>query len=220
MTFQSEMIDELCKSLSKAQANISVAIEDKKNPHFKSSYASLNSIWDSCREALTNEGLCVTQTTEPTAECIYLVTTLFHSSGQWIKSKLPISSSTISPQQLGSVITYFRRYSLASIVGVAPGEDDDAESVKQQSIPLNEPAVSKSDIQKFKQKFGIGHQSEYEKYLNAISSKKNKSQEEMVVCACMNEQGFVEAFNKWQESIEKAAKQKQEINLIPENSTE
>ncbi len=206
MSFQSEQIDELCKSLSKAQACMTVAIEDKRNPHFKSTYASLNSIWNSCRDALTKEGLSVVQTMEPQSEAIYLVTTLLHSSGQWIKSTLPISSSTLTPQQLGSAITYLRRYSLAAIVGVAPGEDDDAETVKNENIAVRKntiPTVTINEIAKFKTNFGIGKNSPHEQYLTAISKRCGKNIEEMITLAASNINGFLDNFSKWDADIKK-----------------
>ena len=51
---QSEQINELSKALSVAQSQMSFARKDSKNPFFKSSYADLSSVWDACREPLTN----------------------------------------------------------------------------------------------------------------------------------------------------------------------
>ena len=226
LEYQSEKIDELAISLSKAQGNMTVAIEDKKNPHFKSSYASLNSIWDACREALSNEGLSVVQTTEPQEQSINLVTTLMHASGQWIKSILPIPSLQLSPQQLGSALTYLRRYSLSAIVGVAPGYDDDGDTVKNETIPVKKnsnnvpfipsplpkapvvlqpekPKMTESDIAAFKEAFGIGTESKHEKYIEAIANRCKKSKDEMIILASMNREGFVEAFEKWEADIKK-----------------
>jgi hypothetical protein len=58
-----------------------------------------------------------------------LATTLAHSSGEWIRSELPIRAKDASPQAQGSAITYARRYALAAIVGLAQ-IDDDAEAAQ------------------------------------------------------------------------------------------
>src|ERR1051325_9412337 len=131
-------INELATALAKAQGSIQPAIKDKKNPHFKSSYADLASIWEACRTALSVNGLAVIQTVETRskdAEPI-LVTTLAHSSGQWMRSEMPIITQKMDPQGIGSALTYYRRYSLASIVGVAP-EDDDAEGAHKREYRAN-----------------------------------------------------------------------------------
>lgn len=124
---QSEQINELVKSLAIAQSKIRGAKQDSKNPYFKSDYADLTSVWNACKDELTENGLAVIQTMEHRDEKIILVTTLAHSSGQWIKSHLPVLVTKMDSQALGSALTYSRRYALAAIVGICP-VDDDAEA--------------------------------------------------------------------------------------------
>lgn len=126
----SEVINELAGALSKAQGEMQAAIKDKVNPFFKSSYADLGSVWDAARPVLSKYGLCVMQTTEMTADGarIIMVTTLAHTSGQWMKSFLPLNPSKNDSQGIGAAITYLRRYSLSAIVGVVCDEDDDGET--------------------------------------------------------------------------------------------
>ena len=75
-----------------------------------------------------------------------LVTTLWHSSGQWISSEYPLPSSG-RPQEIGSAITYARRYSLSAIVGNSADEDDDAEGAEtaKQHIAANGKARTISE---------------------------------------------------------------------------
>jgi hypothetical protein len=55
-----------------------------------------------------------------------VITTLFHISGQFIEGELAIKPTKMDAQGVGSVISYARRYSLMSILGIAAaGEDDD-----------------------------------------------------------------------------------------------
>ena len=122
---QSAEINELAEALAKAQGVISGAAKERINPFFKSSYADLTSVWDACREALSKNSLAVIQTTACTNGAVTLITTLAHSSGQWIRGTYPIDPVKDDPQGHGSALTYARRYSLASIVGVAPRSDDD-----------------------------------------------------------------------------------------------
>lgn len=129
MTLQSENINELMTALAKAQGKMSHAVKDSTNPHFKSKYADLASVWNACREPLAEQGLAVTQTMDFSGDRQVLITTLGHSSGQWMRSLMALPPCT-KPQEVGSLLSYFRRYSLASMVGVYQ-DDDDAETVQK-----------------------------------------------------------------------------------------
>lgn len=122
---QSENINELACALSKAQGELSPAIKDSKNPFFKSNYADLSSVWNSCKESLSKNGLAIIQTMDMKDGQNVLITTLAHSSGQWMRSCLPILNEKNNAQGMGSAITYMRRYALSAIVGVTCDEDDD-----------------------------------------------------------------------------------------------
>lgn len=121
----SENINELAAALSKAQSEVQSARMDSKNPFFKSKYADLTSIWDAARPALGKYNLCVMQCMEIVGEKTILVTTLAHASGQWMKSCLPLSPGKPGMQEMGSAITYARRYALAALIGIVCDSDDD-----------------------------------------------------------------------------------------------
>jgi hypothetical protein len=133
---QSESIAALAAALSKAQADITGALKDSSNPFFKSRYADLASCWDACRKQLTANNLAVIQTTEVTEAGTVLVTTLAHSSGEWMRGTLPVVTKDNGPQAQGSGITYARRYALAAIVGLAQ-IDDDAEAAQARGFVNN-----------------------------------------------------------------------------------
>lgn len=122
---QSEQINELASALAKCQAEMKPAIKDSLNPFFKSKYSDLTSVWDSCREPMTKNGLSVTQTMEETETRFQLVTTLLHSSGQWIRSIFPILVQKQDAQSYGSACSYARRYALSAIVGCTTDDADD-----------------------------------------------------------------------------------------------
>jgi len=128
----SDEIGELMGALAKAQAKIASAVKSKTNPFFKSKYADLPAIWEACKEPLSSNGLSVVQTVEGNHNEMYLTSILGHSSGQWIKSKIPLILAKKDPQSMGSCITYARRYALAALVGVCgDDEDDDSEAASK-----------------------------------------------------------------------------------------
>ena len=140
---RSENIAELAAALAQAQGEMHGAEKDAVNTFYGGNrYATLGSIWEACRGALSANGLSVVQTPEcVTADGDKLIvrvvieTVLFHSSGQWIANTLVMPVEKLTAQGVGSAITYGRRYALAAMVGVAPGDDDDGVAVSRPGKP-------------------------------------------------------------------------------------
>lgn len=122
-------LDKLATALAKAQAEIQHSAKDTKNPHFGNKYSTLADVWDACREPLSKNGLSIVQL--PSTDTIdgkawvRVETMLLHESGQMIGTTISMPVDRATAQGVGSAITYARRYSLAAVVGVAPGDDDD-----------------------------------------------------------------------------------------------
>lgn len=110
-------------------------MKDAKNPFVNSHYASLNSVMQTCREALLQNGIWLTQLPVPApvelgAGYIGLVTKLTHAeSGQWQSSFIVAPLPKNDPQGMGSALTYCRRYALTAMLGIVT-EDDDAEGAR------------------------------------------------------------------------------------------
>jgi hypothetical protein len=120
----SENINELVGALAKAQSEMENAPLDAQNPHFRSKYATLAAIRNATMPTLTKNGLVVFQTIDTADGGLCLVTRLAHTSGQWARSVYPLPT-TSKPHEMGSALTYARRYSWAAITGIAAEEDDD-----------------------------------------------------------------------------------------------
>ncbi len=134
-------IGALAGALAKAQAEVEGAAKDRVNPHFKSSYATLASIWEACRGALSKYGVAVVQSPVAEGALVTVTTLLAHASGEWIRSSLSALARDATPQSIGSATTYLRRYGLASMVGIAP-EDDDG----QQAQPNHAPTPQRAPV--------------------------------------------------------------------------
>ena len=82
---------------------------------------------DIVRKALGKHEIATVQTTaiDTEAGLIRLTTVLAHSSGEWVSSDWPVCpvGETAAPHKMGAALTYARRYSLFTLVGIA-GEDD------------------------------------------------------------------------------------------------
>ena len=130
---------ELYKAFAAAQAEFSNPIKNRKNPAFRSDYADLQSCLDACKPALNRHGLAITQPTTAGENCVAVETVILHESGETLSSgvlSVPYSVAKGNPAQaLGSALTYAKRYSLCSFLGLAADDDDDgnAAGVVQQA---------------------------------------------------------------------------------------
>lgn len=123
---KSESLKNLSKALTAVQQEIQPAKKDAQNPFYHSSYADLNSVWDSCRDLLAKNGLSVAQGNSVGMDNTVIVETLLmHDSGEWIQSELCLPLAKHDPQGVGSATTYGRRYGLAAMIGIVADIDDD-----------------------------------------------------------------------------------------------
>ena len=130
MADHSPELDKLATALVKAQASVKGAVKYSTNPHFKSQYDDVASIWEAWRKPRTENGLSVVQLPGWLDGRTTLTTMLLHTSGQWISGTAESPISKADPQGVGSAITYLRRYALAAAASVAP-EDDDGNAASQ-----------------------------------------------------------------------------------------
>lgn len=129
-SLQSPQINEIGKALRSVQASLSPVVKRSQNPYFKSKYATLESVWEAVKEPLASNGLAVTQV--PCGH--YLVTTIIHSSGQYLRGFYPLGELADDPQKLASKITYARRYSLSGMVGIVFQDEDDDGNIASNRI--------------------------------------------------------------------------------------
>ena len=116
------------------------AFEDKKNPHFKNNYASLESVIKTVRTA-SQFGLTFTQEMDFEGDITFVRTVMMHSSGATRVSRTKIvSKDPNDPQKQGSAISYAKRYGLQSIFGL-PSDDDDGEIANKVGQPSTDPLI-------------------------------------------------------------------------------
>ena len=131
---------ELAKALVTAQAAMNHAAKDSKNPHFKSAYSSLVSVIDAVRPHLAGNGLAFVQKLHTANGGVAVETVLIHESGQELScGTLFIPASKQDAQGFGSALSYAKRYSLQSALGIASADDDGEAAVKstpKQVIPV------------------------------------------------------------------------------------
>ena len=152
----SEGMGELAAALAKAQSELlnpeksltAVIYGDRQGESRSFRYAPLSSGLDIIRKALGQQSIAVLQSTaiDPTTQFVVLTTTLAHASGQWVSSQWPVcrSDQTLPQHRMGAALTYARRYSLFSLVGIAGEDDIDAPELPAVALDPVVPKASAS----------------------------------------------------------------------------
>lgn len=143
---QSATIGKLTEALSKFQGGVkqpklnkSVSVKTRDGNSYKFQYADLSACVAAAAPSLKENGLAVIQTIQGQT----LVTTLSHTSGEFINSQLPLHQQTMSSasfQSIGSMITYLKRYAYCAILGLVADEDDNANAACGNEVKYNDSA--------------------------------------------------------------------------------
>lgn len=121
----------------KAQAEFPKLQKDGENPHFRSSFITLDNLLAKVLPVLNKNGLSLVQSVTSVDGVPALLTSVSDGENA-VESTMLLMMKSNDPQGQGSAITYARRYSLMALLGLAAGEDDDgnaaneAESARQE----------------------------------------------------------------------------------------
>ena len=110
----------LHQRLHQAKLQIGKVTKNATNPHFKKAYADINALLDAVEPILLENDLLLLQPIQGNMVCTQIID--IHS-GAMIESCMELPSN-LSPQQLGSAVTYYRRYTLQSSLSLQSVDDD------------------------------------------------------------------------------------------------
>lgn len=126
---KSQSIQNIGKALGAFQAELEtinldreVEVKTKTGGAYKFKYATYRNIVETVKPLLAKHQLSFAHLMEPDGS---VTTMLIHESGEFLTSTLTIKGEQ-TPQGIGSSITYAKRYSLSSLLGVVADDDDDA----------------------------------------------------------------------------------------------
>jgi hypothetical protein len=140
---KSTSIANLAAAMAKAQAEMHNPRLDSTNPHFKSKFASLAAVREAVIPVLAKHGLSLTQfpvTHEGTAGCI---NHLAHESGEWMEETFLLPVDKSNAHGYASALTYAKRLSMQSVVGVVGDEDDDGNAAADGVKPVPNEVMGK-----------------------------------------------------------------------------
>lgn len=132
------MKSNIYKKIFEAKKNIGTILKDSKNPFFKSNYLSLNGLVDAVEPVLINNDLVLLQ---PIKDGFVTTQLIDIESGEIVESSIALPNIQ-DAQKLGSAITYFRRYTLQSLLGLQAEDDDGNRAVK----PAPKPKATQDNL--------------------------------------------------------------------------
>jgi hypothetical protein len=144
--------------LHAAKLEIGKVAKTATNPHFKKSYADLNSLIEAVEPILLEKGLLLLQ---PIKEARVFSIIIDASSSESIESYIDLPTGA-TPQGMGSAITYYRRYTLQSLLSLQAVDDDGhtaSQPVKQVAQPETKPQkkeCNQATFEKIKAKVSAG----------------------------------------------------------------
>jgi len=130
LALPSKLADALAKAQGELENVTKAATAQIKSDKgsYSYAYATLGDGLAIVRPVLSRHGLAITHQTRIRSEGLVLLARLIHSSGEWLESEWPLGPLNMLPKERGSALTYARRYTLFSLVGIAGDDDDDGEA--------------------------------------------------------------------------------------------
>lgn len=123
-----------------AEAGITVE-KDGRNPHFKSSYTTLNEVLGKVKPILLSLNVLIIQT--PTRDGLSTIL-LSTEDDSFIESLIPWANAS-DPQKVGGNITYYRRYALISMLNLED-EDDDGNTASKKTVSTTKKSAEEQSF--------------------------------------------------------------------------
>jgi len=126
--------------LAAVKKEIGAISKDSTNPFFKSKYFDINGLLKHVEPLLEENGLLLLQ---PIIDGLVSSQIIDIESGDKVDSSMKMAELS-DPQKMGSMITYYRRYTLVSLIA-GQAEDDDANAASKASKTPEKVWVNKGD---------------------------------------------------------------------------
>ena len=153
------------KKLLDAKREIGKVAKNAKNPHFKNSYADVNALIEAVEPILHTHGLLLLQ---PIIDGKVVTQIIDVESGQVIESSLPLPAG-LNPQQLGSAVTYFRRYTLQSLLSLQATDDDGQQASTPPPVVKPQPQLAPFEVEVIEAIKTFKTKAELKYYLGTLS---------------------------------------------------
>lgn len=167
--YQSDKTEELNTALAAAVKEFPIIIVNRQNSYLASGYADLHHIMKSIRPILGNQGLTISHRKKPVDGAVLLTTRVWHSSGQWIESRVFLHPTKDTVDAYGSNLNYMKRFEVMDLLGLTISEDpfdDDGQADSELAKQIAESGVkTKKLYRKKKESFDCITGEQYEELM-------------------------------------------------------
>ena len=129
----------LFAAIAQAQGEVENATKSATNSHFKNRYADLAEVLNAVRPVFARHGLAIIQSVSSDQQLVTVATTIAHKEGGFVTSSMSCTSPTSKIQDLGSMVTYLRRYSVAAMTCISQADDDGNAASQRPAKASTEP---------------------------------------------------------------------------------
>jgi hypothetical protein len=134
---------ELLSALANVKKEVGTLSKTATNPFFKSKYFDINGLIEQIEPLLEKNGLLLLQPIEGGK----VVSVIYHLETEMSVNSEMLLPNLQDPQKLGSAITYYRRYTLQSLLGLQAQDDDGNKA----SAPAKIPTLTEAQFDKVMQ---------------------------------------------------------------------
>jgi hypothetical protein len=132
------------EKIADIQSNVGALTKDKTNPFFKSQYFDINQLIEQTQPFFEANNLVLIQPIKDNK--VYSIIINTDNTEEQIESYLELPQLN-DPQKLGSAITYYRRYTLQSLLGLQSEDDDGNKASQKPKAKAPAKVIAMSDAQ-------------------------------------------------------------------------
>lgn len=142
-------IDQIAQAIISVQASLinppynATATVKTRDGIYSYEYTKLDLLCDMLRPQLEKYELAVIHTLKIEEHILTVTSTIIHASGQYIDSTIMFNVAKAAMTQVGSAMTYARRYALAALFGFASSDQEESFYIDDPE-PEKTPAPAKS----------------------------------------------------------------------------
>jgi hypothetical protein len=170
--YQSITTENLNSAVANATLDFPKILINRQNPYLASGYADLHEIMIKIRPILGKNGLHLAQIKKLKDGATYLSTRLWHSSGEWIESRVLLNPSKNSIESYGSHLNSMKRFEAMDILNITvpedPFDDDGEADMKDDNEIMEGGSKLKALYDKKKESFSVINAAQYRELMKEL----------------------------------------------------
>jgi len=172
--YESKKTEELNAALASASLEFPSIKINRQNPYLASGYSDLHEIMVKVRPILGKHGLHITQRIRLEDGVTVLASRIWHSSGQWLESRVLVSPSKNTIEAYGSNLNSMKRFEVMDMLGLTVSSDpfdDDGESDMEIANELAEGGAKlKALYNKKEESYAVINNAQYLELMKELDS--------------------------------------------------